>query len=65
MVTKLIVVFLFLVIIGSLGSAMFYMMRDTGNSKRMAKALTVRITLSVVAFLILILVGGPPNQSPF
>jgi len=65
MITKLIVIFLFLIIVGSLASAMFYMMRDTGNSKRMVRALTMRISLSVVAFLIVMVLmylgGGNPK----
>ena len=51
----LVVILLFLVIV-SLFSALFFMYRDKGNSKRMARALTFRIVLSVAIFLILI--GG-------
>ncbi len=65
MITKLFVIFLFLIILGSLASAMFYMMRDTGNSKRMVRALTMRISLSVVAFVIVMVLmyfsGGNPK----
>lgn len=49
----LVVVLLFLVIV-SLFSALFFMYRDKGNSKRMVTALTFRIVLSVAIFLILI-----------
>ena len=49
----LVVVLLFLVIV-SLFSALFFMYRDRGNSKRMVTALTFRIVLSVAIFLILI-----------
>ena len=49
----LVVVLLFLVIV-SLFSALFFMNRDKGNSKRMVTALTFRIVLSVAIFLILI-----------
>lgn len=51
----LVVILLFLVIV-SLFSALFFMYRDKGNSKRMVRALTFRIVLSVAIFLILI--GG-------
>lgn len=51
-----IVVILFLVfIIGSLGSALYFMIRDRGQSERMVKALTVRVVLSVILFALLML----------
>jgi hypothetical protein len=51
-----IVVILFLVfIVGSLGSALYFMIRDRGQSERMVKALTVRVVLSVVLFALLML----------
>ncbi|MDH3646996.1 MAG: twin transmembrane helix small protein [Gammaproteobacteria bacterium] len=48
---KLIVITIFLGILASLGSAMFYLVRDDGKSGRTLKALTWRIGLSVVLFL--------------
>ena len=53
MMKLLVVVLLFLVLI-SLFSALFFMYRDKGNSRRMVTALTLRIVLSVAIFLILI-----------
>ena len=50
---KLIVVALLLIIIGSLGSALVFLLRDNGETNRTVKALTVRISLSVFAFLLL------------
>ena len=51
-----VIVFLFLaVILFSLGSALYYLIKDKGQSDRTVKALTVRITLSIVLFLILML----------
>lgn len=41
-------------IIYSLGSALFYMMKDQGGSKRMVKALTMRIGLSILLFIFII-----------
>jgi VIT1/CCC1 family predicted Fe2+/Mn2+ transporter len=47
---------LFLVfIIGSLFSALYFLIRDKGQGERAVKALTVRITLSVVLFALLML----------
>lgn len=49
-----IVVILFLVaIIGSLGSALYYMVRDRDNGERMFRALALRVGLSVTLFLML------------
>lgn len=45
-------VFIFL-ILASLGSALYYLIKDRGQSDRTVKALTVRITLSLVLFLVL------------
>jgi hypothetical protein len=51
-----IVVILFLVfIVGSLFSALFFMVRDKGQGERTVRALTVRIALSLVLFALLIL----------
>ena len=40
-------------IVGSLFSALFFMFRDKDDSKRMVKALTLRVALSVTLFLLL------------
>ncbi|UCG73699.1 MAG: twin transmembrane helix small protein [Chromatiales bacterium] len=53
---KLVVILLFLVIIGSLGSGLFYLVKGKGearNDKGMVNALTLRITLSVALFVLL------------
>lgn len=55
MLVKMVVVILFLVILGSLGSGLFFMLRDDAGSDRMVKALTWRIALSIAAFLLLLL----------
>ena len=39
----------------SLGSALFYMIRDQGKSMNTVKMLVVRVGLSIVLFLILII----------
>jgi len=50
------VVILFLVfIVGSLFSALYYLVRDKGSGERTVKALTVRISLSVALFALLML----------
>jgi len=40
----------FLLILGSLGSALFYMMRDKGKSSKTVYSLMLRIGLSIVLF---------------
>jgi len=40
-------------IVISLGSALFHLMTDKGDSKKMVRALTVRVGLSVGLFLLL------------
>jgi hypothetical protein len=54
MPVKIAVIVLLFVIIGSLGSALFYMLKDDRDSSRMVKALTVRIALSIAAFVLLL-----------
>ncbi len=41
-------------IVLSLGSALFYLVKDRGQSMRTVKALAVRVALSITLFLILI-----------
>jgi len=51
-----IVVILFLVfIVGSLFSALYFLVRDKGQGTRTVKALTIRVTLSVILFALLML----------
>ncbi|MFA5521134.1 MAG: twin transmembrane helix small protein [Castellaniella sp.] len=48
---RIIVILAFLGILGSLGSALFHLMRDKGGSNRTVNALTWRIGLSIALFL--------------
>ncbi|MGH8669115.1 MAG: twin transmembrane helix small protein [Burkholderiales bacterium] len=50
---RYVVIAMLLAIVGSLGSAAFFMLRGHGDSRRMAKALALRVGLSVALFLIL------------
>jgi hypothetical protein len=49
------VILLLLVIVGSLGSALFYLLSDRNRSPRTVKALTFRIGLSIGLFILLLL----------
>jgi len=51
---KLLVIVLLAAIVVSLFSGLFFLNRDQGGSGRMVRALTVRIALSVLLFLILL-----------
>ena len=55
---KAIVLVVFVGILYSLGSALFYMVKDRGDTDRTAKALTFRIGLSVALFLLLFALYG-------
>jgi hypothetical protein len=50
---KLLIVACLLAIVASLGSGLFYLVKDKGDSSKMAKALTIRIALSVALFILL------------
>ncbi|MBY0268703.1 MAG: twin transmembrane helix small protein [Burkholderiales bacterium] len=52
---RIIVILFIIVILGSLGSALYYLVKDRGATERTAKALTIRIALSITLFLLLML----------
>ena len=52
---KILVPIAFILILGSLGSALFYLMRDQGKSSRTVKSLTYRVGFSVALFLLILL----------
>lgn len=51
---KILIVILLLAVIASLFSGLYFIYRDKGQSDRAVKALTVRVALSALVFLILI-----------
>ncbi len=53
---KLIIALLVVLMLGSLGSAFYYMYKDRGKTERTVKALTARIAIWVVLFALI--VGG-------
>ena len=52
---KIAAVLFLLFIIASLGSALYYLVKDKGQGTRALKALTIRIGLSVILFAMLML----------
>lgn len=52
---KIIVAIAFALILGSLASALLFLMRDKGKSNRTVYALTMRVGLSVLLFVLLLI----------
>ena len=61
---KIFVIAIIILILGSLGSALYFLIADRGQSRRTARALALRVGLSVTLFLLLMagyyfgLIGG-------
>ena len=51
---KIIVAIAFILIIGSLASALIFLMRDKGKSNRTVQALALRVGFSVTLFILLL-----------
>ena len=51
---KIVVAVAFMLIIGSLASALFFLMRDKGRSNRTVQALAMRVGLSITLFLLVL-----------
>jgi hypothetical protein len=64
MFAKIIVVAILLGIISSLAMALFYMVKDKGAGTRSARALTVRIGVSIGLFVLLLILGATGVLTP-
>ncbi len=53
MVVKIVIILFLVLIASSLFSALFFLYKDHGGSDRTVKALTVRISLSILLFILL------------
>jgi hypothetical protein len=51
---KILVALAFVMILGSLGSSLFFLMRDKGKSNRTVHALALRVGLSITLFLMIL-----------
>ena len=51
---KIIVALAFILILASLGSALFFLMRDKGKTNRTVQALALRVGLSIALFVLLL-----------
>ena len=52
---KIFVLIFIVLILASLGSALYFMVKDKGTSTRTAKALTWRVVFSITLFVLLML----------
>lgn len=52
-VLRLLIIAILIAIVASLGSALFHLARGTGDSKRMVRALAIRVGLSLALFILL------------
>ena len=52
---KIAIAIAFMLILGSLGSALFFLMRDKGRSNNTVRALALRVALSITLFLLILL----------
>ncbi len=68
---KILIVVVLVAIVASLGNALFHLSSGKGDSRKMARALTVRVGLSVALFLLLMAAwylgyisphGAPPGR---
>lgn len=55
MFTKTFIIIIMFIILLALGSGLFYLVKDEGDSKRTVKALTWRIAISLALFFFLII----------
>ncbi len=52
---KIVIAIAFILILGSLGSALFFLMKDKGKSDRTVKALAIRVGFSITLFILVLL----------
>ena len=52
---KIVVILFIVLIFASLGSALYFLVKDNGASTRTAKALTLRVVFSITLFALLML----------
>jgi succinate dehydrogenase/fumarate reductase cytochrome b subunit len=61
---KILIVACLLGIVISLGSGLYYLVNDKGESKKMVKALSIRVGLSVLLFILLLIAWSQGLISP-
>jgi hypothetical protein len=64
MLSKILIIVIFLGIVISMGSALVFLIKDKGQSNRTLHALTIRIVVSLALFLLLFVLWGLGLISP-
>jgi hypothetical protein len=64
MLSKILIVVIFLGIVISMGSALVFLIKDKGQSNRTLHALTIRIVVSIALFLLLFVLWALGLISP-
>ena len=64
MLSKILIIVIFLGIVISMGSALVFLIKDKGQSNRTLHALTIRIVVSVALFLLLFVLWALGLISP-
>ena len=64
MLTKFVIIAILIGIIASLGAALVFMVKDGGSSERTARALTIRIGISIGLFMLLFVLWWAGLISP-
>jgi hypothetical protein len=54
-ILKILIIVFLVAIVASLGNALFHLSSGKGDSKKMARALTIRVGLSVVLFILIMI----------
>jgi hypothetical protein len=55
MLIKIVILACLLAIVASLGSGLYRLVKDKGESTKMARALTIRVGLSILLFVLLLI----------
>lgn len=63
-IVKIIIIVLLIAIVISMASSLFYLVKDKSGGKRVVKALTLRIALSITAFIVLMVAYAAGLVSP-
>lgn len=58
MLAKILIIIAMIVIVCSLGSGLFFLVNDQKGSKRVVKALTVRIAISLTLFILILVAAA-------
>jgi hypothetical protein len=52
---KIVILACLVAIVASLGSGLYHLVKDKGESKKMARVLTIRVVLSILLFVLLLI----------